>query len=80
MQNAVPASNFPFLAILCSFHATGFRFRQGKSMGVFDSHRFGARHIHLLVDDPLKTGRSVMFEKAQENILEGVQYVFFGNF
>lgn len=74
MQNAIPALNFPFLAALCSFRATGFRFRQGKSMGALDLHRSGAKHIHLLVDGLLKMGRNVMFEKTQENFPGGGCY------
>lgn len=75
MQNAVLASVFPFLAALSPFRATGFRFRQGKSMGTLDSRQSGAKHIHVLVDDPLKMRRNVMFEKTKENILGRGGYV-----
>ena len=40
-------------------------------MGALDSRRFGAKHIHVLVDNPLKMRRNVMFEKTKENILGG---------
>lgn len=40
-------------------------------MGALDSHRSGAKRIHVLVEDPLKMGRNVMFEKTRENILGG---------
>lgn len=40
-------------------------------MGALDSRWFGAKHIHVLVEDPLKMRRNVMFEKEKENILGG---------
>ena len=40
-------------------------------MGALDSRRSGAKHIHMLAEDPLKMRRNVMFGKTKEKILGG---------